>query len=267
MKEFYFLGKNIYYRINAFKATKLTLVFVHGLSGSSSAWVKYEKELKKSFNILTFDLRGHGKSKKIKDYEAYKIESLAKDLFDLTEFLKIKKFILISHSLGCFVALAFLMKHQNKVLKAAFLSPNFSTKGMLSAKIMRPLLATGVYLFKYLPFPEKVHRHIDYSKYPNGGDWNIPRSIADVRNTSLPVYVYTTKQTYDFDAEDFLGKINIPILIIHGKKDTVFPVERGIMMAKKIKGSKLVILEDANHIIVLNKSEEVLKEIKKFVIS
>lgn len=35
----------IYYRCNKFTKTRKTLVLVHGLTGSSSAWIPYEKTL------------------------------------------------------------------------------------------------------------------------------------------------------------------------------------------------------------------------------
>ena len=54
-----------------------------------------EKKFKDQYNILTFDLRGHGNSWKPKNLEDYEIKKFAEDFFELVSFLKIKKFILI----------------------------------------------------------------------------------------------------------------------------------------------------------------------------
>ena len=51
------------------------MVFVHGVSGSSSAWWPYEKIFENKYNILTFDIRGHGKLKKFPNYSDYKIKN------------------------------------------------------------------------------------------------------------------------------------------------------------------------------------------------
>lgn len=252
--------------MNEFQPERETVIFVHGLSGSSSAWLPYEKDLEASFNILSFDLRGHGKSDKPLMYEEYKIEDFAEDLNELIEHLNIKKFILISHSLGSFIALAYLRHHQERVSKVIFLAPNFSVGKMLSAKIIIPFLWFGISLLKKLPFSGKAGGHIDYTRFPNTGDWNIPRMIADVGNTTLRVYLYATRQTYDFDGEDILGRISIPALIIHGEKDTIFPVKYGVLMAGKIPGAKLVLFEDSDHILVLNKVDRILTEVRKFVL-
>lgn len=267
MRESLFLPKNIYYRVNEFQPERQTIVFVHGLSGSSSAWLLYEKELEPLFNILSFDLRGHGKSEKPLRYEDYKIDDFANDINELVEFIGIDRFVLVGHSLGSLIVLAFLEKHQDKVSKTVFLAPNFSVGKMLSAKVISPFLEAGISLFKHLQFSTQPGGHIDYSLYPNTGDWNIPRMIADVGNTSLHVYLYATRQSYDFDGEAFLSEITVPTLIIHGEKDTIFPVQYGKKMAEKIPGAKLVLLQDADHILVLNKSKEVIEEIKNFVLN
>lgn len=267
MEEHFFEPRGIYYRVNEFKPERQTIVFVHGVSGSSSAWLPYEKDLESTFNILSFDLRGHGKSEKPRTYEEYRIEDFVEDLHVLTEHLQIGKFVFVGHSMGCFVILAYLRKYQGKVLKVVFLAPNFSGNKMLSAKILIPLLSAGASLFKKIPFSVRRGAHIDYSLYPNSSDWNISRTVADMRNTTLRVYLYTTKHWYNFDAEEFLEKINIPTLIIHGKKDTIFPVKYGVFMAGKIKGAKLVLIEDTDHILALNNVKEILKEVKSFVLN
>jgi pimeloyl-ACP methyl ester carboxylesterase len=51
---------------------------------------------------------------------------------------------------------------------------------------------------------------------------------------------------------------------VHGKKDSIFPVENSILMAEKIKNSKLVLLEKADHIVVLNNFIEVSDAIEEF---
>jgi pimeloyl-ACP methyl ester carboxylesterase len=266
MKESLFQPKGIYYRTNTFQPDRQTFVFVHGLSGSSSAWVKFENKFKDTFNVVSFDLRGHGKSWKPHAYAEYRIEDSANDLYELLGYLNIKKCILISHSFGCFIALEFLKKHQDNVSKAVFLSPNSSVYKMLSARIIRPFVSAGVSLLKQLPFPLKIRGQVDYSQYSDkGGDWNIPITTANIKNTSLRVYLYATKHSYDFDSEDFLQELYIPTLVMHGKKDTIFPIRYGIATAKKIPNSKLIILEKANHILVLNNFNEVSQAIQDFV--
>ena len=71
MEECYLEGnEKIYYRKNKF-LKRPTIVFVQGLSGTSSGWIPYEKILGKKYNVLSLDLRGHGKSFRPKYFKDY----------------------------------------------------------------------------------------------------------------------------------------------------------------------------------------------------
>lgn len=263
MNEQVFNNK-IYYRTNKFEKDRQTIVFVHGLSGSSSAWIKFEDKFKDEYNILTFDLRGHGKSIKFKKYNDYSMYAFAQDLDELIIFLNIKNFILISHSFGTLIAQEYLKKHKKLVKATVFLSPNFIIGKRFIDKLVKHS-TTPVLLLNKFPFSTKPAKHIDYSKYLNTGDWNIPRTIADVTNTGFRVYLNCTRQTCKLDYSKLLKDLQIPTLIIHGKKDSVFPVENSKQMSKKIKNSKLIILNNADHILVLNYFKQVSDSIQNFI--
>ncbi|MCX6813776.1 MAG: alpha/beta hydrolase [Candidatus Azambacteria bacterium] len=265
MNEFFFKPRGIYYRINKFQTSRQTLVFIHGLSGSSSAWLEYEKKFEKKYNLLSLDIRGHGKSAKLKNYEDYEIEKFSQDIYDLITYLNIEKPILISHSFGTLIALEFLVKYQNLLASSVFLSPIFSLKKQKSAQFVHSIIGLLSGFLKIFPVSTKIGNHIDYSKYKNTGDWNIRRTFADVRNTGLRVFLYCLKQSYKFDRKGFLGSINIPVLIVHGKKDTIFSVKNSVIMAERINNSKLILLDNADHIIVLNNFTEVSEAIENFI--
>lgn len=263
MEEKYLGIKNrIFYRKNKFNPKHKTLVFVHGLSGSSSAWVNYEKRFEKEFNVLTFDLRGHGKSFRPEKISEYSIEKFSEDLYSLVRHEKISDFILIGHSLGNLIVLDFLKKHQNLVRSVIFIGAEYAPSKRKFSKIITPLfLITPILNFFGL---KKKFGQVDYSNYKKTGDWNIRRMHADIKNTGLKSYIYSTKHAYGFNAENYLSKIKIPVLIIHGDKDTIFPISSARKMASKIKSSKLVLFKGADHIIPLNYYEKLSKEIEKF---
>ena len=246
MTESIFENK-IYYRTNEFDANKLTLVFVHGVCGSSSAWWEFEKKLTDKYNIVAMDIRGHGKSKRFTEYDDYKIENFSNDVLELVNFLNIKKFVLISHSFGSFISLDFIDKHPEYLKASIFLSPNFNAGIMPEAKMVKPFFN----LISRIKFPiskTKERKHLDYLKdFPNSGDFNLKRTYADVSNTSLRTYLYCMNQAYSFNGEEVLSKINFPVLIVHGKKDSIFPIKYGELMASKIASSEIVKLDNVSH--------------------
>lgn len=91
------------------------LVFLHGLMGSLRNWRTVIQGIEQEFQILVYDQRGHGRS--LKPDTGYSPEDYAKDLAEITNELGWEKFYLVGHSMGGRNALAFSIKHGQRVLK------------------------------------------------------------------------------------------------------------------------------------------------------
>lgn len=264
MKESYLREKGIYYRTNNFKTGRPTLVFVHGLTGSSSSWRSYERIFENKYNVSTYDIRGHGMSKKFPYYSDYAIKKLTDDLHDLVIYLNISKFILVSHSFASLIAAEYIKSYGEDVVMNIFLSPIFDFEKGFLAKISRPILALSK-IFKLFPFGPKPGEHIDYSRFPNTTDWSIKRIYTDSRNTTLRIHAYCLRQIMVIEQEYLLEQIKVPTLIVHGLKDTMSPVKNSITLSKKIKGCELILIPNANHFFVLNDVNGVSKIIESFI--
>ncbi|MES2023518.1 MAG: alpha/beta hydrolase [Patescibacteria group bacterium] len=264
MKEHFWEEKGIYYRMNEFKPNRLTLVFIHGLSGSSSAWWPYEKIFENKYNMLTYDIRGHGKSKKFSNYSDYEIKNFANDLHDLFSYLKISPFVLVGHSMGTLIAGEYIKRYRESVLAVIFLSPIFNMEKEFSGKILRLLLRLNK-IFSLFPFNPKLGHHVDYAKYPNTTDWNMKRFFADSLNTTFRVHLYCLKQSMMLEQEYFLEKIKIPTLIVHGVNDSMVPVKNAITLSGKIENAELVLIPNTDHIVVLNNVKEISKIVEDFI--
>lgn len=245
--EEHFLKNEIYYRTNTFQSDKLTLVFAHGVSGSSSAWLPYEKTFESKYNILMYDIRGHGMSKKFPNYSDYEIKNFANDLHDLLTHLNISKFILITNSFAALIALEYIKLYRNTVIANIFTSPEIFIEEGLVAKILRPVLKVFTGIISFLPFNPKPHGHVNYSKHINSTDWDIPRNLADIKNTGLHAHFYSLRKSFELGREYFLEKINVPTLIIHGEKDSMVPMKNAILMSKKIHNSKFISIPNIDH--------------------
>ncbi len=264
MQEFILQPQGLYYRINRFQPGRQTLVFVHGLSGSSSAWIPYEEEFGGRYNIVTLDLRGHGKSRKVRGYAEYAIEKFADDFAALVEELKLENYILISHSFGTLMTLAYLRKYGQTPAAVILFSPNYKVKKNFWASILYYSLYF-VPILGILPVWKKTGRQIDYNLYRHTGDYSLSRMSVDIASTSLRVYVYCIQHAFKFSCEEFLPKMHIPTLIVHGGQDSIFPVENAKVMAALIPGAQLKVIENDNHILVLNDLTGSMQAIKEFV--
>ena len=90
-----------------------TIVFVHGLSDSLKYWNKLTNELKNEYQILSFDLRGHGNS--TDDDSQTTINLYQEDLHCLLKALDIENAVFIGLSLGGNIILDFAINHPEMV--------------------------------------------------------------------------------------------------------------------------------------------------------
>jgi pimeloyl-ACP methyl ester carboxylesterase len=89
------------------------IVLIHGFLENATMWKDTVPELSKRNRVVTIDLLGHGKS----DCLGYvhSMELFAETIEAVLKYLQIRKCILVGHSLGGYVALAFAEKHPQKI--------------------------------------------------------------------------------------------------------------------------------------------------------
>ena len=94
------------------------VVLIHGMTlDAESQWADAGiiKALSKDYRVIAMDCRGHGKSDKPHEPEAYGIE-MVEDVCRLLDHLKIKKAHVVGYSLGSSVALKLLVSHPDRCL-------------------------------------------------------------------------------------------------------------------------------------------------------
>jgi pimeloyl-ACP methyl ester carboxylesterase len=89
------------------------IVLIHGYLESAEIWTDFAGRLSKSFRVISIDLPGHGLSDV--DTEGNSMESLAGLIKMVIDDLGIEKFFFTGHSLGGYVALAFLELYPEKL--------------------------------------------------------------------------------------------------------------------------------------------------------
>ncbi|MBC7539777.1 MAG: alpha/beta fold hydrolase [Bacteriovorax sp.] len=87
------------------KSQKPVLVMLHGLLSSHETFLPLIPALRSHFDLLLIDQRGHGLTPA--EGEDYTAERMARDVFELLDYLKITKIIILGHSMGGRTALMF----------------------------------------------------------------------------------------------------------------------------------------------------------------
>jgi pimeloyl-ACP methyl ester carboxylesterase len=104
-------------------AASLPVLFVHGLAGNGGQWALQLDHLRRHRQVLALDLRGHGESDPAED-GAYDLDSLAADVGAAADDFALRRFVLVGHSLGAAVAIAFAGAHPERVAGLLLVDPN-----------------------------------------------------------------------------------------------------------------------------------------------
>ena len=122
------------------------LVFIHGLLGNLLNWSGIAQTYTSDFDILTYDLRGHGKTGYLtKDYEP---EVFAEDLIGVLDDLKWTHVIAVGHSLGARILFCAGSKYPSRFSKLVIedIGPNKTTESSMKTFNM----------INYVPTPFKT---------------------------------------------------------------------------------------------------------------
>jgi pimeloyl-ACP methyl ester carboxylesterase len=154
----------INYQIYKNSSSNTWVTFVHGAGGSSSIWFKQVKAFSIHFNVLLLDLRGHGSSKKNFGNQ-YTFSSIATDVLEVLDHLKIPKTHLVGISLGTIIIRQLAETNPERVesmiLGGAILKMNFRSQILMRLGNMFKYILPYLVLYKFFAFvimPNKNHK-------------------------------------------------------------------------------------------------------------
>lgn len=160
-----------------------------------------------------------------------------------------QKMILIGHSNGGRIALAFCLKYPQKVEKLVLIDSAGIYHHELPIRLKR-------IIFKYIA---KFGRKVTSSERTRKFLYKLSRE-SDYEKAS-PIVKKTMVNLITLDLRNSLDKIKVPTFIIWGKRDKATPLADGKLMHQLIKNSKIYIIETAKHSPQFTHTEEVVQKI------
>ena len=112
----------------------IAVLLLHGFLENKTMWDKYVSALSKNHRVITIDLLGHGETECL-GY-VHTMEDQADMIFAVLISLRIRKIVLVGHSMGGYVALAFAELYPDNV-KGLFLLNSTSRADSDERKINR----------------------------------------------------------------------------------------------------------------------------------
>jgi len=240
----------------------LPLVFVHGFPLSGSAWRHQIEAFRSSHRVIALNLRGFGGS----DTQAGSVPmaKYAADLFALLEQLEVGPIVLIGHSMGGYVALAFA-RDSPEMLRGLVL---VGTK----AGSDTPEAAAG-----RLATAEKVEADgtgavieamVSKMLAPDNRDAIMADQVRRMMSPATPAGVAGALlgMAERSDSTPILDQIEVPTLIIAGEADAVIPPSESEILANGIPRAELKLIPRAGHLVAFEQPEEFNRILSEWLI-
>lgn len=242
------------------------------------------KALADQYTIIFYDLRNRGRSMTVRD-TAKLSAGILNDVADLEavrRFFKIEKFSTIGHSyLGMMVAL-YAQQYPNRLEKVIQLSPiapypqkqyktysdaitaDYAAK-MQALAAAKDTLSEQAYCEEYWARTRPLYV-VDQTaaKRTLSQICNYPNEHPDAMLSYLSNSIFPSIQRVDLKAENFQS-LTQPVLILHGDKDRVAPLDGARDWEKLWPNAELEVLEGAGHIPWIDKQGLVFNAIRNFL--
>lgn len=230
----------------------LPIVFVHGFPLSRKAWQKQIDALKSSYRVIAPDLRGLGENDAATGTTT--MTQFADDVHALLQQLKTGPVVLVGHSMGGYVTLAFARKHP-EMLRGLVLVCTKAGNDSAEAAAGRRTTADKV---KASGSSVVVDAMTPKMLAAGNQDTNMLEQVRAIMAPSKPESVMAALlgMAERADSTPMLSQIKVPTLVVTGADDIVIPPAESEKLAAGINGAKLVTIAHSGHLVAFEKPAE-----------
>jgi pimeloyl-ACP methyl ester carboxylesterase len=228
---------------------------------------QYNYLINNNFRVIGITLRGFGKSNK--PYGAYNYDVHVADIKKVLDTLEIKDAVLGGFSMGGSIAIHFTAQdngtHISKLALFGAAAPIWTQRKDFPYNL--PIKAVDDLI--ELNNTDRPKLLSNFGKIFSATETALNEGIGNWLNAiNLSASSYATAQCLialrDTDLRNDLPKINIPTVIMHGKKDKICSFDLAEQMKAGISNSHIVAFENSGHSLFLEETKKFNKELIKF---
>ena len=253
------------------------ILCVHGLTANCRCWDVMAAGLAPTHSIFAMDLRGRGRSDK--PASGYSLQHHIEDIFCLLDDIKQKRIVLMGHSLGAFISLAFAANYPERTEKLILMDgggqltqsqwdnvslaikPSLDRLGQIF-----PSFDAYVQIMKLAPFLQPWSQALeDYFQYESEA------VEGGVRSRINPANIQEEVQNIQQEVPaEYYPEVTCPVLILRAtsgilsQNDLVLPESAVDRMISEIPDARRIDIEGTNHFSILlqpnEKRDQVIRE-------
>lgn len=229
-----------------------TILFLHGLRGSSKTAARFAKHLK-GYRVILLDLPGYGKSDSLP--LEHTLHNLASAVSEFIEIIELKNVTLIGHSFGGTLSYVIGATFPKNISQLVLITPALTPGGIF-------LRVARLYYNIYLRLPLRMQQFL-LTNYQiiwiasdlmlTTGDKKIKqRYLKDAHDNSRTIDPRTiseiARDINRLNLEDLAPKITVPTFILGAELDTLTPATYLEKLSLKIPNANFQVLPQIGHL-------------------
>jgi pimeloyl-ACP methyl ester carboxylesterase len=237
---------------------------LHGITANCRSWDGLASVLAPHHQVMAMDLRGRGFSDK--PPTGYSIDHHIRDIRALLNDLQIEKAVLMGHSLGAFIALAFTAQYPKRTDRLVLVDGGGKLSETQSARVFSGIKPALDRLGQVFPSAEAYLSRMKEAPYLQ--PWNdfletyvryeIEECRGGVRVNIKPEHIQEEAVNLGkVDSSRFYSQIQVPTLILRAPKgllaeeDILLPEDVVERMVREIPSARRIDVEGTNHYSIL----------------
>jgi len=224
------------------------VVLLHGFGEDSHIWDEQIDALQHQYQLILPDIPGSGASATLPiDYKAASIDLFADIIYQLLQHLSITSFVMLGHSMGGYITLAFAEKHPEMLL-AFGLIHSTAFADSLEKKEQRQKSIELIGTYGSHAFLKNTIPNLFSNRYKQEQPQQINELIEQSKNfNSIALQQYTYAMQQRADKTVVLKNASVPVLVMIGTDDVAAPMNDVLQQVYLAEESYIHILEQTAH--------------------
>ncbi len=244
------------------RGTGVPILLIMGLGYPSAMWHRTRPALSTSYRTIALDNRGAGQS----DVPPgpYSIALMASDAAAVLDAAGVPSAHVFGISMGGMIAQEFALRYPGRVQSLIL---GCTAAGGPNARRAEPAALEMLKASSWMSREQAAEAAIPFIY-----DAATPRHLIDediARRRAWPLntagYLSQLQAILAWESFSRLPQITTPTLVIHGKADRLVPPGNGELIAARIPGARLILLEHASHLFSTDQPDAAQKAIFEFL--
>lgn len=257
---------------------KTTILMIHGLGGNSTHWQQNMKDLSKNFRCIALDLPGYGLSTMRVYQSADMLDFYSSIILQFINKLKLKKVILVGHSMGGQIAIITSLKNVRAIKKLILIAPaGLETFNEAESKMLVQY-STPDFFKKQPEVAVRAGFQKNFFLMPKTAESLITDRLIMAKCAAFDPYFQMVaegvKGMLKHPVRNQLKDIKIPTLVLYGENDELIPnkflhktltTQQVNDNAKDINNVQIQGVSQAGHLVMFEQSEKCNQLITHFI--